>query len=140
MNIGIEIKLKQPDDFLKVKETLTRIGVASRKEKTLYQTCHLLHKRGQYYILHFKELFILDGKDSTLDNLDIARRNKIAALLDEWELVEVLDLEAIKENQAPLSQIKIISHREKSEWQLVEKYHVGKKRRTEADGTGDQSV
>mgnify|MGYP003670378196 FL=1 len=121
----LEVTLKEPDDFLKVRETLSRIGVASRKEKTLYQSCHILHKQGKYYIVHFKELFALDGKESNLSENDIARRNTITNLLNDWGLIEVKgDLEPM----APLSQIKILSFREKDEWTLETKYNIGKKK------------
>ena len=121
----LEISLKEPDDFLKVRETLSRIGVASRKERKLYQSCHILHKQGRYYIVHFKELFALDGKQTNLSENDIARRNTIAKLLDDWDLVEVL---GNAEPVAPLSQIKVLSYREKEEWTLETKYNIGKKK------------
>ena len=121
----LEVTIKQPDDFLKVRETLTRIGVASRKDKTLYQSCHILHKQGKYYIVHFKELFALDGKETNLSDNDIARRNTITKLLKDWELVEVV---GELNDLAPLSQIKIISFKEKDEWNLETKYNIGKKR------------
>jgi hypothetical protein len=121
----LEVTLKQPDDFLKVRETLSRIGVASRKEKKLYQSCHILHKQGKYFIVHFKELFALDGKNTNLSENDIARRNTIVNLLNDWGLVNVVG-EA--EPSAPLSQIKVISFKEKSEWLLETKYNIGKKR------------
>ena len=121
----LEISLKEPDDFLKVRETLSRIGVASRKERKLYQSCHILHKQGRYYIVHFKELFALDGKETNLSENDIARRNTIAKLLDDWDLVEVL---GNAEPVAPLSQIKVLSYREKEEWTLETKYNIGKKK------------
>ena len=121
----LEVVLKEPDDFLKVRETLSRIGVASRKEKILYQSCHILHKQGKYFIVHFKELFALDGKDTNLSENDIARRNTIAKLLGDWGLV---DIKGILEPIAPLSQIKIISFKEKDEWTLETKYNIGKKR------------
>lgn len=124
----LEIKLKNEDDFLKVKETLTRIGVASRKDKTLYQSCHILHKRGKYYIVHFKELFALDGKSTDFEDNDMARRNTIANLLAEWGLVEIVNKEKAEQPVAPLSQIKIISYKEKDEWTLTAKYNIGKKR------------
>ena len=111
----LEISLKEPDDFLKVRETLSRIGVASRKERKLYQSCHILHKQGRYYIVHFKELFALDGKETNLSENDIARRNTIAKLLDDWDLVKLL---GTAEPVAPLSQIKVLSYREKEEWTL----------------------
>ena len=122
----LEVTIKQPDDFLKVRETLTRIGVASRKDKTLFQSCHILHKQGKYYITHFKELFALDGKNSTLTENDIQRRNTIALLLQEWNLIDVVNT-ALVENKAPLSQIKVLPFKEKNEWNLVAKYNIGKK-------------
>ena len=124
----VEVTLVQADDFLKVRETLTRIGVASKKEKTLYQSCHILHKQGKYYIVHFKELFALDGKPTDLTDNDLSRRNAIAKLLQDWGLVQVVSTRAI-ENPEPIfiSQIKIISHKEKNDWQLVPKYNIGKK-------------
>ena len=121
----LEVGLKEPDDFLKVRETLSRIGVASRKERKLYQSCHILHKQGRYYIVHFKELFALDGKETNLSENDIARRNTVANLLKEWGLVDVL---GNSENVAPLSQIKVLSYREKDEWTLETKYNIGKKK------------
>ena len=121
----LEVGLKEPDDFLKVRETLSRIGVASRKERKLYQSCHILHKQGRYYIVHFKELFALDGKQTNLSENDIARRNTIANLLNDWGLVNVL---GNSENVAPLSQIKVLSYREKEEWTLETKYNIGKKK------------
>ena len=121
----LEVILKEPDDFLKIRETLSRIGVASRKERKLYQSCHILHKQGRYYIVHFKELFALDGKNTNLSENDVARRNRIATLLNDWGLVEITgDTDPI----APLSQIKIISFKEKDEWLLETKYNIGKKR------------
>ena len=125
--VGIEISLPTPDSFLKVKETLTRIGISSRKEKKLYQTCHILHKQGRYAILHFKELFILDGKKNTFTEEDMSRRNTIVNLLDEWELLTVAHPGATEEPVAPLNQIKILSHKEKSNWTLEAKYNIGKK-------------
>ena len=122
----LEVTIKQPDDFLKVRETLTRIGVASRKDKTLFQSCHILHKQGKYYITHFKELFALDGKNSTLTENDIQRRNTIALLLQDWNLIEVVNTSLV-ENKAPLSQIKVLPFKEKSEWNMVAKYNIGKK-------------
>ena len=122
----LEVTIKQPDDFLKVRETLTRIGVASRKDKTLFQSCHILHKQGKYYITHFKELFALDGKKSTLTENDIQRRNTIALLLQDWNLIDVVNATLV-ENKAPLSQIKVLPFKEKSEWNLVAKYNIGKK-------------
>ena len=121
----LEISLKEPDDFLKVRETLSRIGVASRKERKLYQSCHILHKQGRYYIVHFKELFALDGKKSNLSENDIARRNTITVLLRDWGLIEILGEPS---PVAPLSQIKVLSYREKSEWTLETKYNIGKKK------------
>ena len=121
----LEIGLKEPDDFLKVRETLSRIGVASRKEKKLYQSCHILHKQGRYYIVHFKELFALDGKKTNLSENDVARRNTITVLLRDWGLVEILGEPS---PVAPLSQIKVLSYREKSEWTLETKYNIGKKK------------
>ena len=122
----LEVTIKQPDDFLKVRETLTRIGVARRKDKTLFQSCHILHKQGKYYITHFKELFALDGKTSTLSENDIQRRNTIALLLQDWNLIDVVNT-ALVENKAPLSQIKVLPFKEKKEWNLVAKYNIGKK-------------
>jgi Bacteriophage translational regulator len=127
----IQVVLNEPDDFLKVKETLSRIGIASKKEKTLYQSCHILHKQGKYYIVHFKELFLLDGKFSDFSDDDKARRNTIANLLHEWQLCDLVTPAKSKDLVAPLSQIKIISHKEKSEWNLVAKYSIGKKRKEE---------
>ena len=125
----LEVGLKEPDDFLKIRETLSRIGVASRKERKLYQSCHILHKQGRYYIVHFKELFALDGKQTNLSENDIARRNTIANLLNDWGLVEIMSNSVSNsELNAPLSQIKIISFKEKSEWILETKYNIGKKR------------
>ena len=119
----LEVTLKEPDDFLKVRETLSRIGVASRKEKKLYQSCHILHKQGKYYIVHFKELFALDGKETNLTENDIGRRNRIASLLKDWGL---FNINGEVQNMSPLSQIKIISFKEKSEWTLETKYNIGK--------------
>jgi len=123
----VEVLLNEPDDFLKVRETLTRIGVASRKEKKLYQSCHILHKQGRYYIVHFKELFALDGKRSNLTLNDVQRRNRITQLLVDWELIKVLKSEAI-EDVSPLNQIKVIAYKEKVEWTLEAKYNIGKKK------------
>ena len=129
MSFGIEdmleISFKEDDDFLKIRETLTRIGVASRKDKTLYQSCHILHKRGKYYLVHFKELFALDGKESSITENDLARRNSIARLLDEWDLLSILDEEQSSTPLAPMSQIKVLPHKEKPEWNLVAKYNIG---------------
>lgn len=121
----LEVTIKEPDDFLKVRETLSRIGVASRKEKKLFQSCHILHKQGKYYIVHFKELFALDGKQTDITENDVARRNTIASLLQDWELVTVI---GNAEPKAPLSQIKIIGFKEKDDWILETKYNIGKKR------------
>ena len=123
-----EVLLKEPDDFLKIRETLSRIGVASRKERKLYQSCHILHKQGKYYIIHFKELFALDGKDTNLSENDIARRNTIVKLLSDWGLIT---MKGTPEPIAPLSQIKIISFKEKNEWMLETKYNIGKKKEVE---------
>ena len=122
----LEVTIKQPDDFLKVRETLTRIGVASRKDKTLFQSCHILHKQGKYYITHFKELFALDGKNSSLSVNDIQRRNTITLLLQDWNLIEAVN-PTLVEDKAPLSQIKVLPFKEKNEWNLVAKYNIGKK-------------
>ena len=124
----VEVTLKEPEDFLKVRETLTRIGVASRKDKTIYQSCHILHKQGRYYIVHFKELFALDGKPTNFSDEDRGRRNTITNLLTEWGLVGVVETNSTAEFIVPLSQIKIISHKEKEEWNLVAKYNIGRKR------------
>jgi hypothetical protein len=125
----IEVTLKEPDDFLKVRETLTRIGVASRKEKKIYQSCHILHKQGKYYIVHFKELFALDGKKANLFVNDIQRRNRIAQLLSDWGLITLVTSEKISD-AAPLSQIKVLSYKDKGEWTLESKYNIGKKKVT----------
>jgi len=127
LNDFIEVTLKHQDDFLKVRETLTRIGVSSRKEKILYQSCHILHKQGRYYIVHFKELFGLDGKPSNISENDIQRRNAIAKLLEEWALVKILNPKMLEDNVTPLHQIKIISYKEKEDWELIAKYNIGKK-------------
>lgn len=124
----VEVKLAKEDDFLKVRETLTRIGVASRKDKKLYQSCHILHKKGKYYIVHFKELFGLDGKPTNFAESDIARRNTIINLLVEWNLISIVDQTKIEEPIAPLSQIKILPHKDRGDWELVAKYNIGKKR------------
>jgi hypothetical protein len=126
----VEVILNQPDDFLKVRETLTRIGVASRKEKKLYQSCHILHKQGRYYITHFKELFALDGKHANLTVNDVQRRNRIVHLLADWGLVSVVDSEKIADI-APLNQIKVLPFKEKGEWELEQKYNIGKKVRVQ---------
>lgn len=124
--LGVEINLKNKEDFLKVKETLTRIGVSSKKEKKLFQSCHILHKRGRYAIMHFKEMFLLDGLDSDISDDDVARRNTIVRLLVEWNLIEAIDPEEYKEPQISLARLKIIPHKDKQEWQLIPKYHIGK--------------
>ena len=126
--VGVEIRLPEQDNFLKVKETLTRVGIASRKEKKLYQSCHILHKQGRYAILHFKELFILDGKENNFSEEDKSRRNTIVNLLEEWGLIEAVEPEKSQDPIAPLSQIKILSHKEKSQWTLEQKYSIGKKK------------
>ena len=131
INELVEVTLPNPDNFLKVRETLSRIGVASKKYKTLYQSCHILHKQGRYYIVHFKQLFLLDGKQSDFVEDDRARLNTIANLLSEWELVSLVDENKSAVPVAPLSQIKIISHKEKTDWNLVAKYNIGKKRKEE---------
>ena len=135
----VEITLNQPDDFLKIKETLTRIGVASRKDKTLFQSCHILHKQGKYFIVHFKELFALDGKKATLTQNDIQRRNTIAVLLQDWNLISVVKKEAA-EDKAPLSQIKVLPFKEKKEWNLSAKYNIGKKLEDKKEETSDAST
>jgi len=125
----VEVTLKEKDDFLKVRETLTRIGVASKKDKTLYQSCHILHKRGQYYVVHFKELFALDGKETDITDNDLSRRNAIANLLEDWGLLKIVNKDQTS-TPTPifLSQVKIISHKEKNDWQLVPKYNIGGKK------------
>jgi hypothetical protein len=123
----VEVSLAEPDDFLKVRETLTRIGVASRKEKKIYQSCHILHKQGRYYIVHFKELFALDGKHTNLSLNDVQRRNRIIQLLSDWGLITVVEPEKI-EDVAPLNQIKVLSFKEKDEWTLESKYNIGRKK------------
>ena len=123
----VEVTLNEQDDFLKVKETLTRIGVSSRKEKVLYQSVHILHKQGHYYLVHFKELFALDGKPTNISENDIQRRNAIAKLLAEWGLVNITNPQIIGEDAAPLHQIKIIAFKEKNQWELIQKYNIGKK-------------
>ena len=123
----VEVGLKEPDDFLKVRETLTRIGVASRKEKKLYQSCHILHKQGKYYIVHFKELFALDGKKANLSTNDVQRRNRIVQLLSDWGLVSMISKEVIAD-VAPLSQIKVLAYKEKGDWTLESKYNIGRKK------------
>ena len=123
----VEVTLNEQDDFLKVRETLTRIGVASKKDQTLYQSCHILHKQGRYYIVHFKELFALDGKPANISENDVQRRNAIAKLLEEWGLVKIINPSIMDGRIAPIHQIKIISYREKEDWELVSKYNIGKK-------------
>ena len=123
-DLMLEVKLKEADDFLKVRETLSRIGVASRKERKLYQSCHILHKQGRYFIVHFKELFALDGKPTNISVNDVERRNTIAGLLEDWDLVEII---GSSDQRAPLSQIKVLSYREKDDWILETKYNIGKK-------------
>ena len=130
----IEVTLNEPDDFLKVRETLTRIGVASRKEKKIYQSCHILHKQGRYFLVHFKELFALDGKHANLTSNDVQRRNRIAQLLSDWGLVEVLNTDQIKDI-APLNQIKVLAYRDKGDWILETKYNIGsKKKKNDEEG------
>ena len=125
----IEVKLQERDDFLKVKETLTRIGVSAKKENKLYQSCHILHKQGKYYIVHFKELFALDGKPSDISENDYARRNTIINLLSDWGLIEIVNKDTTVDPVAPLSQIKILPYKDKNNWELVAKYNIGKKKR-----------
>jgi len=127
----IEVQLNNKDDFLKVRETLTRIGIASRKDMTLYQSCHILHKQGKYYITHFKELFALDGKPTNFDEADISRRNTIANLISEWGLVELVDANKSADPVSPLSQIKVLPHKDKDQWNLVAKYNIGKKNKVD---------
>lgn len=126
--LGVQVTLKTQDDFLKVRETLTRIGVASKTDNILYQSCHILHKQGNYAIMHFKELFSLDGKPSNISDNDIARRNTISNLMEDWGLLTLVDKEKTKTNIAPISQIKIIPFKNKADWQLITKYTIGKKR------------
>jgi|TARA_R100000152_G_C6759361_1_gene183304 hypothetical protein len=126
--LGIEIELSERDDFLKVKETLTRIGVSSRKENKLYQSCHILHKRGRYVILHFKELFELDGLESNITDEDLGRRNTIVSLLEEWGLLKIIDVEEVEEPKVSLAKMKIIPFKDKDNWELIPKYHIGKKK------------
>jgi len=124
----IEVKIAEEEDFLKIKETLTRIGVASRKDKKLYQSCHIFHKQGKYYIVHFKEMFSIDGKPSNFSDEDKGRRNKIVSLLEDWGLLKVVESQKIKEPISPMSQIKIINHKEKKDWILEAKYNMGRKK------------
>ena len=128
----IEVVLNEPDDFLKVRETLTRIGVASRKERKLYQSCHILHKQGKYYIVHFKELFALDGKHTNITDNDIQRRNRISQLLCDWGLLQIVSTEKV-ETLAPLNQIKVLAYKDKSDWILEQKYNIGKKGKTQEE-------
>jgi hypothetical protein len=125
----IEVKIAEEEDFLKIKETLTRIGVASRKEKKLYQSCHIFHKQGKYYIVHFKEMFLIDGKPSNFSDEDKGRRNKIISLLQDWGLLKVVEPDYILDPQASMNQIKIINHKEKNEWTLEAKYNMGRKKK-----------
>jgi len=125
----IEVRIAEEEDFLKIKETLTRIGVASRKDQKLYQSCHILHKQGKYYIVHFKELFALDGKTTDFTSEDKGRRNMIIQLLQDWGLIKVIDAETIKDPKAPMSQIKIIPHKDKANWTLEAKYNIGRKKK-----------
>ena len=127
LNQLVEVRLKNSEDFLKVRETLSRIGLASKKDNTLYQSCHILHKQGKYYIVHFKELFLLDGKNADFSEGDLARRNRIVNLLDEWNLIEQVDYDKTETPEAPLNQIKIIPFKEKNKWNLVTKYTIGNK-------------
>jgi hypothetical protein len=124
----VEVKIAEEQDFLKIKETLTRIGVASRKDKKLYQSCHILHKQGRYYVVHFKELFALDGKPTDFSDEDKGRRNTIAVLLQDWDLIKIADEQQVEQPRAPMSQIKILPHKEKNEWELVAKYNIGRKK------------
>ena len=124
----VEVKIAEEEDFLKIKETLTRIGIASRKDNTLYQSCHIFHKQGHYYIVHFKEMFKIDGKPFTFSEEDIARRNKIVTLLQDWGLLKIVDPDKVKSPMATMSQIKIINHKEKGEWKLESKYNIGRKK------------
>jgi hypothetical protein len=124
----VEVKIAEEQDFLKIKETLTRIGVASRKDKKLYQSCHILHKQGKYYIVHFKELFALDGKPTDFSEEDKGRRNTIAVLLQDWDLIKIVDEKQVDQPRSPMSQIKILPHKEKNEWELVAKYNIGRKK------------
>ena len=131
-NQMVEVTLNEPDDFLKVRETLTRIGVASRKEKKIYQSCHILHKQGRYFLVHFKELFALDGKHANLTSNDVQRRNRIAQLLVDWGLVGIVNAESIQD-VAPLNQIKVLSYKDKGDWILETKYNIGAKKKSEVD-------
>jgi len=124
--LGIEVKLPDDDAFLKIKETLTRIGISSRKENKLYQSCHILHKQGRYSIMHFKELFKLDGLEADITETDIGRRNTIVCLLEEWELLDIVDEDNVEEPQVSLGQLKILSYKDKKDWELIPKYHIGR--------------
>lgn len=128
---GVQIRIENPEDFLKIKETLTRIGIASKRDNTLYQSCHILHKRGSYAVLHFKEMFLLDGKESTLEQSDIGRRNTIISLLVQWKLITVVEPDEIVTPRASISSIKIVSFKDKPDWTLVAKYTVGRKKQTQ---------
>ena len=130
-DLMLEVALREPDDFLKVRETLTRIGVATRKERKLYQSCHILHKKGKYYIVHFKELFALDGKQTNISENDVQRRNRIARLLSDWGLIEIVGT-VNDDDLAPLNQIKVLSYKDKGEWILESKYNIGKKKTVES--------
>ena len=125
----VEVKIAEEKDFLKIKETLTRIGIASKKNNTLFQSCHILHKQGNYYIVHFKELFVLDGKPSNFTEEDKSRRNTIVSLLQEWGLVKIVDSDKVKEPKAPMNQIKIVTFKNKSNWTLEPKYNIGRKKK-----------
>ena len=135
----VEVNLREEEDFLKVRETLTRIGVASRKDRVLFQSCHILHKQGRYFIVHFKELFALDGKTANISDNDIERRNTIAQLLKDWELIEIVNHDKL-DNKAPLSQIKVLSFKEKNEWKLEPKYNIGKKKEEEEQSSESPQV
>ena len=127
--LGVEIRLKTDDDFLKVRETLTRIGVASRKDKKLFQSCHILHKQGRYFIVHFKELFEMDGLESDISNTDVGRRNTIACLLEEWGLLDIVDEDKVEEPQVSLGKMKILPFKDKDDWELIPKYHIGNRKK-----------
>ena len=126
----VEVKIAEEEDFLKIKETLTRIGIASKKDNTLFQSCHILHKQGKYYIVHFKELFILDGKPSNFTEEDKSRRNTIVTLLQEWGLIKIVEFDKVKEPKAPMNQIKIVAFKDKSNWNLEPKYNIGRKKKS----------
>ena len=125
----LEVVLKEPDDFLKIRETLSRIGVASRKERKLYQSCHILHKQGRYYIVHFKELFEMDGLESDISHTDVGRRNTIACLLEEWGLLDIVDEDKVEEPQISLGKMKILPFKDKDDWELIPKYHIGNRKK-----------